>query len=184
MTEGTPDPSGRELRELMECPVPTDLSGCVAVLANVVTKGMVRVLAPYDLSPSEFALLRVCLMGEETTATVLSQALPVDTARISRMVNRLVGKGFLARRRQREDRRVVWLRLTDEGRSTVSDLVQRLDEFESDTLAGLEATDLEALIATTCQIRINFVAREKAAGPPPSEPATRSGFPGYLEGNN
>ena len=172
-----------DLHELMECPVPTDLSGCVAILANVISKGVERELAPFGIQPAEFALMRVCLIGGETTATELGRALPVDASRISRIVNRLVETGLLRRRRLREDRRVVRLGLTPEGRQLIEELVRRVAAFEAATLAGIHAEELHSLIAATCKIRVNFMAREKALGAQNSEPLPESGFPGYLEDN-
>ena len=52
------------------------LGPCVAVLVNAVAKGMAELVAPHDLIPLEFALLRVFLGEEERTATQLARILP------------------------------------------------------------------------------------------------------------
>ena len=51
----------------------------------------------------------------EWTATELAQMLSADASSISRVVSKLVERGLLSRRRPREDRRKVLLKLTEEG---------------------------------------------------------------------
>ena len=51
--------------------------------------------------------------------------MPTDPSRISRMVTKLVDMGLLRRRRLRNDRRIVMLRLTPEGNELTSQLVEQ-----------------------------------------------------------
>ena len=97
--------------------LPPDLGECVAGLMNAVATGIADLVAPHDLIPMEFALLRLFLRREEWTTTQLAQALPVKLSRISRIVTKLVDRGLILRRRLRSDRRVVILTLTEEGRA-------------------------------------------------------------------
>ena len=87
----------------------------VAGLTNAVAKGVEVELARFDLDALAFAIIRRCYEGEEDTVTAISQSLPVDSGRISRMVTELAGKKLLRRRRLRSDRRIVKLYLTPDG---------------------------------------------------------------------
>ena len=72
-------------------PPPLDLGECVTGLANAVARGMEEQVAPYNLIPLEFAILRAFLGREEWTTTQLAEALPVNVSRVSRVVTKMVG---------------------------------------------------------------------------------------------
>ena len=129
-----------------------DLGQYVADLAMAVEKGTTDEVAPYDLSPLEFGLLRACMVMGECTATQLADVLPTDQSRISRIVNRLVEMGMLRRRRLTDDRRVVMLRLTDEGVELAALLDQRVRLFYDSLTEGISEEDLRAFVSTTFKI--------------------------------
>ena len=114
----------------------TDLGECVAGLVSVVAKGMANLAAPHDLIHLEFALLRAFLKQEEWTTTQLAQVLPVRRARISRVVTKLVGRGLMRRRRLRNDRRVVMLALTEEGKALTLELHRRAQAYDAELSEG------------------------------------------------
>ena len=137
-------------------PPPMDLVVSATDLLNAVAKGMADELGPHDLSPLEFSLLRVCAEKREVTATELADVLPVDASRVSRVVNRLVDKSLLIRRRLRSDRRIVMLRLTDHGRELTERLHQRLHAHDAALLASISAEDLRVFASVTAQIIANY----------------------------
>ena len=114
-----------------------DLAGSVTALVSVFNKGMADEMKPYDVRPIEFSLLRHCLDNEDCNATELAEILPVDASRISRIVTGLVDRGLLLRHRQPEDRRVVTLQLSNEGKVLVSLLLQRMNTYVSRLLRNV-----------------------------------------------
>ena len=112
-----------------------DLGGSVTTLVTVLTKGMAEEMKPYNVRTIEFNVLWHCLDNEDCNATELAEVLPVDASRISRIVTGLVDRGLLLRNRQPDDRRVVKLRLSNEGKVLVSLLLRRLNSYVS-RLAG------------------------------------------------
>ena len=84
-------------------------------LVNAVAGGVDREAAACDLTPMEFAGVRLFPIDMEWTVTELAQMLSVDASSMSRVVNKLVDRGLLRRRRPREDRRLVFLKLTKDG---------------------------------------------------------------------
>ena len=133
----------------------------VASLLNAVDRGLTGTLAPYDLIPVEFDLLRFCRDRGECTATQMTGVLPTDPSRISRLVHRLVQMGLVGRRRLIDDRRVVMLRLTPEG----EELVQRLDglvqEFYEGLTEGVSEADLTAFLSAGRRMVDNYDAMQK-----------------------
>ena len=133
----------------------------MAGLANAVERGLANELTPYHLTPMEFNLLRFCL-GEqgqgEITATQLAQMLPVDASRVSRIVTALADRGLLRRRRLREDRRVVMLHLSDEGRDLTLRAVAAMDAFAANLMVGISEDDIEVFVSVFSRMVANHAA--------------------------
>ena len=137
-----------------------DLDAQVTGLLNAVGKGLAAELASLGLTHLEFSLCRHCMQGERT-ATQLALVLPVDGARISRLVTGLVDRGLLSRRRLRSDRRVVMLSLTPEGMELTSLVLRRADDYARMLTAGISEEDLRVFASVTEQIIANHAATQE-----------------------
>ena len=135
-----------------------ELESCAVGLIGAVEKGIAVEVAPHNLTSIEFNLLRACMNIGECTATQLAVLLPVDASRISRIVNGLVNKGLLVRQRQTYDRRVVMLRLSDEGHELTESLNQRLQLYDNRLMEGVSEEEMQAFIAVTQKILANHEA--------------------------
>ena len=135
-----------------------ELEACVQGLMSAVEMGISVEVAPHDLTPIEFHLLRACMDLGECTATQLATMLPVDASRISRIVNGLVNKGLLVRQRQTYDRRIVMLRLSDEGYELTESLNQRVKIYDNRLMEGVSESEMRAFVATTRKILANYEA--------------------------
>ena len=109
----------------------------------------------------EFSILRSCLERGECTATQLAEFLPVDASRISRVVNGLVDRQLLRRRRLRNDRRVVKLTLTQEGETLTFKLHQRVQQYDASLTEGVSEEEMNAFAVTTLKIAANSAALGK-----------------------
>ena len=139
-----------------------DLGVQVTDLGIAVARGISDILAPYGLFPVDFALLRACRrMGDECTATQLAEVVPTDPSRISRIVTKLVDLGLLRRRRLQDDRRVVMLRLTDEGRELTSQLYGSTQSYYATLTEGIAGEDLRVFASVTARIMENYHRLEK-----------------------
>ena len=137
---------------------PTDLGSCVAGLVNTLAKGTEDLMATHGLIPMEFAVLRLFLAREEWTVTRLAEELPVNTSRISRIVTRLVDMGLMSRRRQRNDRRVVFLTLTDEGSALTLDIQRSVSSYETVLSEGVTEEEMAVFASVTYRIMANHAA--------------------------
>ncbi len=138
---------------------PVDLEPYVTGLVNVVDKGMTSEVLPYGITLPEFSLLRNC-MDKETTATQLAQVLPVDGARISRLVNVLVDRGLLRRRRLRSDRRIVMLSLSERGRELTSQVVQEMESYNANLMEGISREEMRTFLDVASKIIANYTASQ------------------------
>ena len=112
-----------ERPELME----RGLGYWIGLLSSALVKSLGRELAPFDVSPVEWAILEVCERGEANTPTGLARIIPVDQAAISRQLDKLKAKGLIQRRRSSRDRRSVRVEMTQAGRELVSKLAPHVE---------------------------------------------------------
>ena len=140
----------------------SNIGRLVSNLAYEIDRGIAQEMSPYDLLPLEVHLLLICQQMGECSATQLVQLLPVDAARISRLVNTLVEKGFLRRRRLRNDRRVVMLRLSEQGEALAPDITHRLEEFYARLTDGLTEQEVDSFTNAVLKIMTSY---ERAPGP-------------------
>ena len=108
-----------------------------AALAKAVSNFMKGELAPHGLNNLDFTVIRLFLTDQEWTASELTEILPMDSPAISRVVRKLVDKGILERRRPKEDRRIVLLKLTEAGISLGFELHGKLHSYEAKLVKGV-----------------------------------------------
>ena len=84
----------------------------------------------------------------ELTATELARVLPVDASRISRLVTRMVDRKLLIRRRLRHDRRVVMLRLSEDGNELTAELRRRVQAYYSTITENVSDEEMRVFRST------------------------------------
>jgi DNA-binding MarR family transcriptional regulator len=109
-----------------------------------------QLAAATGLTPSQLLILREIAERRETTPTALSSAVQFSQATITNICDRLEAAGLVARNRGEQDKRRVFLTITDSGREAIEaapDMLQArfsegfsaLPQWEQAmTLAGLE----------------------------------------------
>ena len=130
-------------------------------LVNAVAKGADREAAAYNITPTEFAVIRLFLTDLEWTSSELGQMLSVDTSAMSRVVTKLVDRGVLHRRRCRKNRRLVHLKLTEEGVALGLELHKRAHSYEDMLIHGINAEHLSICLDTIKKIVANHIAWEE-----------------------
>jgi DNA-binding MarR family transcriptional regulator len=85
---------------------------------NVVQRVLEQRLHSFGLSVAQQRILTLLLLTQEPlTPTLLAGALLQETHSVSGLLNRLEDRDLVTRTRQRQDRRVVFVGLTEAGRS-------------------------------------------------------------------
>lgn len=135
---------------------PLGLVASTVVAAHAKLAG--DVLAPFKLVPVQWAILEQCVHAQGTTATLLARVIPIDSASISRNVERLVRLGLLQRQRLERDRRIVRLTLTDDGRAILPEIMKRMKVVDTTLLAGVTEQELDGFLRTVRKVAAN-VAR-------------------------
>lgn len=117
----------------------------------------------FDLRLVDCAVLYGIHAMPETDQIGLSRAVAIDRSSIARVVDKLVGRGLIARRVSDEDRRVNRLSLTDEGNNIVEQIQPIVDEVNQRILEPLNKKEREQFIH--CLGKICEVNNEKSRAP-------------------
>ena len=83
---------------------------------------------------------------------------PDEAARISRVVTKMVDRGLMRRRRPRNDRRVVFLTLTDEGKALTLELHRRVQAYEATLSKGVCEEEMAVFVSVTSKVMTNHAA--------------------------
>lgn len=108
-----------------------------------------RLLREYDLTPSQYNILRI-LRGEGKPLPALEvagrmiQVVPAITG----LIDRLESAGMVTRARCTEDRRVVYIEITDKALRTLAKMDQPLNDMHRALLGHLTRAELKELIHT------------------------------------
>jgi DNA-binding MarR family transcriptional regulator len=109
-----------------------------------------RRLAPLELSAAQFSVIASLAGEERKSASDLCKGISYDAGAMTRMLDRLEGKGLIRRNRSADDRRLVHLELTDEGRALYPRMRELSLGVANRFLHGFtkaEAKQLEGLLA-------------------------------------
>lgn len=141
---------------------PMDLRASAAGLINAFYKITSEEASRYDLTATEARLLRACYEWQgECTATELAKIIPIDTSRISRIVTIMVNRGLLIRRRQTDDRRIVMLRLSEEGLDLTSRMLKDMRQNDAILMEGIDDDEMGVFTSVSSRIIDNYAAMQE-----------------------
>ena len=104
-----------------------------------------RICEPGSPTYPQWVPLYKLHVGAATTVAELARACELDTGAMTRLLDRLEAKGLCRRVRSLEDRRVVNIELTDEGRSAAKEVPYVLSRVQNEHLAGFSNEEWEQL---------------------------------------
>ena len=119
-----------------------EVVGALVALSRVFVGMAARSLASLDddVTLPQFRTLVVLVSHGPQRIVDLAQELAVTSSTATRMCNRLVRKGLVAREERPEDRRAAWVTLTERGRELVGRAMQHRRETISALVADLSLT--------------------------------------------
>src|SRR5579864_9795199 len=124
-----------------------------------------RRLAPLELSAAQFIVI-ASLAGEGAkSAADLCKGISYDAGAMTRMLDRLEGKGLIRRSRSAQDRRLMNLELTEEGRAAYPRMREISMTNANRFLRGFtkaEARQLEGFLNRMLENGQGMEARESA----------------------
>jgi DNA-binding MarR family transcriptional regulator len=98
-----------------------------------------------DISFSQWRVMMCLRDGIAATCAELSRELAHDKGSMTRLVDQLEERGLLARERDAEDRRIVFLTLTPAGHAAVNALVPKVVVYYNALLRAFSAEEVASL---------------------------------------
>ena len=119
------------------------LEHSIITLAGALRRRRNHILARHSLTGLGYEIMRLLLSQEPFTMGQLTRAVQANLSQTSREVDSLIHKGLLHRWRPAIDRRVVLVKLTQDGAKLASDLQALETEQETSFTKGLKVKELD-----------------------------------------
>ena len=110
---------------------------------------------PYVITPPQWGALSLLLVHDGMTIGAMSQKRGVDAPAATGIITRLEQNGLVERRHDREDRRVVKVYLTEEGRDISHTLVSSVEHFEQSMKRGFSESEMDRFLLQLQQLIAN-----------------------------
>ncbi|WP_410769317.1 MarR family winged helix-turn-helix transcriptional regulator [Fontibacillus sp. BL9] len=108
--------------------------------------GELREVLQDEMTMDQFQIIDYIVMHGKVTSTELSETFVVGKSSITAIITRLVDKGILERARDEDDRRVVYLSLTERGMSHYKKAQAKIMETLSTYLVHFGAEEVEGFL--------------------------------------
>lgn len=134
------------------------------VMSSILSQADGR-LAAYKLTYAQWVPLFKLLREDGCTPIAMARDLSVDPAALTRSLHRLEAKGLLRRERSTQDRRVVHLHLSDEGRAVAEHVPGVLADVLNAHLGGFSHDEWQLLLRLLQRMLANGEALKAATAP-------------------
>jgi len=124
-------------------PMGSSVGYLVKQLAQTVGKELDRRMVDLGLTDAQWKPLLLLQQGGCTTAVDLSRIACHDAGSVTRLLDRLEAKGLVQRVRSAEDRRVVNLELTEEGKKVAAQVPKIIAGLGNEVLKGFTRDEFE-----------------------------------------
>ncbi|ALC80243.1 MULTISPECIES: MarR family winged helix-turn-helix transcriptional regulator [Bacillus] len=101
-----------------------------------------------DLTVDQHYTMRFVASNGECTSTELAQHFDVEKSAVTSIIKRLVDKKLISRRRDQNDRRVVYLSLTEEGRKLYDECEERIYKIVGNFISKFNDEEISGFIKT------------------------------------
>ncbi len=151
---------GRGAREKMA----ERFADSVDIVMRVKGSAFRRTVGRHGVTLPQFFLLKVLSVRGEMTVTQVSREMMVATPTASRMIENLCARGLLERRKDENNRRVTWVRVTERGREALLRVREENRAELARLMEGEDEKDLEVMVDT-----MERIARRITSGPAEGE---------------
>jgi DNA-binding MarR family transcriptional regulator len=130
--------------------------------SRVIEEQAARRLKPYDITTPQFNILRILRgqKGKPASVKLLVERMLDKSSNASRLVDKLLEKGYVQRTTCPDDRRAVEVRITDSGMALLSSIDEQTETSDS-KLTGFSAEDATRLSSLLDKLRAAMRESEK-----------------------
>ncbi|MHB8157382.1 MAG: MarR family transcriptional regulator [Desulfocucumaceae bacterium] len=111
-----------------------------------------------NLTHPQYFMLKKLMTGS-VTVSGMADYMGVSLSAVTSMADRMVKTKYIARKRTEDDRRLVWLEITDSGREVLEGVLSKRKETITGFLSRLSEEELEALYSIYTKI-LGFVSEK------------------------
>jgi DNA-binding MarR family transcriptional regulator len=115
-------------------------------LGYAVARGFTETLAPLDLEPRDFALLRALATSEGDSQQTIGERLGIPASRMVGFIDAHEARGLIERRQHPADRRIHALHLTDAGSELLTRALTIAVAYEQELCGDLISPEREQLL--------------------------------------
>lgn len=133
------------------------------VLSSVRTQSNAR-MATHDLTYVQWVPLFKLATQPDSTVASLARDLEMDPGATTRALDRLEAKGLIRRERSTEDRRVVHLSATEEGRRLAGLVQINVTEVLNQHLRGFSHEEWQTLVELLTRMLVNAEGMKRETG--------------------
>jgi len=127
------------------------IENCISFLTGKAAQQVSRrardKLAPYGITPVQYAVLRVLWEQDGRSGAEIGARLSIDSATTTGVIDRLEAAGLVNRQPDKRDRRIHRAVLSERGRALQADLDCAMDGLNADIAAEMGAEEAAALWA-------------------------------------
>ena len=116
------------------------------------------------MTPPQWGAIALLYGSEGMTIGTISQNRGIDPPTVTGIVKRLEQNGLVERHNDREDRRVVKVKLTAEGESIIRILNPAVEQFNHDMLLGLSQVERQTFLENLQRIIVNLTDEDEGTG--------------------
>lgn len=108
------------------------------------------------LTPTQYLILKKLACSGPQKAAELAECIQITPGAVTGASDKLVTEGFAQRRGGEEDRRVVYLEITEKGKEFIETLINNYKQVTAHFFAGLPEEDIHHLIRIYNQLSANL----------------------------
>ncbi len=123
----------------------THLGYWLRMVSNAVSQEFARKLSEEDVTVAEWALMRSLYEADPMTPSNLADQMGMTRGAITKLADRLMVKGLVARKAHEEDGRAHYLFLTDDGRARLPKLANLADQNDAAFFGVLDGPEMATL---------------------------------------
>jgi DNA-binding MarR family transcriptional regulator len=122
--------------------------------ADVMYQRMAELLKPFDLSSSQYNVLRILRGAKEPMACgQIAERMVSRDPDMTRLLDRMESRGLISRARDEQDRRVVKARISHNGLAVLDELQPLILDYHRTQFAGFGEKKLKQLVEWMEQLR-------------------------------
>jgi len=112
-------------------------------------------MAKNKLGITEFSVLEVLYQKGKQTIQQIGNCILVSSGSMTYCLDKLEQRGLLSRNACPDDRRMIHVRLTDDGNKLMNEIMPKYHEFVDDMFVSLNSNEAETLVNLLKKVRNN-----------------------------